>query len=74
MCGNIFNLSEIVEKVKFMFPHKTFNTIISSSSHIQEAPLHGKSVVEFSFNSRGSKEYRELAKEIIDRKEEEICS
>ncbi len=58
---------QIVEKVKFMFPQKTFSTIISSSSHIQEAPMYGKSVLQFSYNSRGSKEYRELAKEILAR-------
>ena len=56
---------QIVEKVKFMFPQKTFSTIISSSSHIQEAPMYGKSVLQFSYNSRGSKEYRELAKEVL---------
>ena len=56
----------IVEKVKFEFPFKTFNTIISVSSHIQEAPMYGKSVIQFSYNSRGSKEYRDLAKEIIE--------
>jgi chromosome partitioning protein len=56
---------KIVEKVKFMFPHKTFNTIISASSHIQEAPMYGKSVLQFSYNSRGAKEYREFAKEIL---------
>lgn len=57
---------KIVEKVKFEFPYKTFNTIISVSSHIQEAPMYGKSVIQFSYNSRGSKEYRDLAKEILD--------
>ena len=60
---------KIVEKVKFLFPTKTFKTIITNSSHIQEAPLYGKSVLQFSYNSRGSKEYRELAKEILDRKD-----
>lgn len=58
----------IVEKVKFEFPFKTFNTIISVSSHIQEAPMYGKSVIQFSYNSRGSKEYRDLAKEILEGK------
>ena len=58
----------IVEKVKFEFPFKTFNTIISVSSHIQEAPMYSKSVIQFSYNSRGSKEYRELAKEILEGK------
>ncbi len=60
---------KIVEKVQFLFPDKTFKTIITNSSHIQEAPLYGKSVLQFSYNSRGAKEYRELAKEILDRKE-----
>lgn len=56
---------KIVEKVKFMFPQKTFKTVISSSSHIQEAPMYGKTVIQFSYNSRGSKEYRDLAREIL---------
>ena len=56
---------KIVDMVKFLFPGKTFKTVISTSSHIQEAPMHGKSVIQFSFNSRGSKEYRELAKELL---------
>lgn len=57
---------EIVDKVKFMFPEKTFKTIITRSSHIQEAPMHGKTVIEFSYNSRGAKEYRNIAKEILE--------
>lgn len=61
---NLFGY-KIMEKVKDMFPTKTFKTIINRSSHLQEAPMYGKSVLEFAFNSRGSKEYRELAKEII---------
>lgn len=57
---------EIVDKVKFLFPNKIFKTIITRSSHIQEAPMHGMSVLSFSFNSRGSKEYRMLAEEILN--------
>ena len=56
---------EIIEKVKFLFPEKIFSTVITRSSHIQEAPMHGESVISFSYNSRGSKEYRMLAKEIL---------
>jgi chromosome partitioning protein len=56
---------KIVDKVRYLFPNKTFQTVISTSSHIQEAPMHGKSVISFSYNSRGSKEYRDLAKEIL---------
>lgn len=58
----------VVEKVNFLLPNKTFKTIITHSSHIQEAPNYGKSVIQFSYNSRGSKEYRELAKELLERK------
>ena len=56
---------KIIERVKEIFPDKTFKTIITRSTHIQEAPMYGKSVVNYAFNSRGSKEYRELAKEIV---------
>lgn len=61
---NIFGY-KIVDKVKELFPAKTFKTIINRSSHLQEAPMHGKSVLKFAYNSRASKEYRELAKEIM---------
>lgn len=67
---NLFGY-KIIEKVKELFPNKTFKTIITRSSHLQEAPMHGKSVIDFAYNSRGSKEYRELAKEIIQNREEE---
>lgn len=60
---------KIVEKVKELFPNKTFKTIINRSTHIQEAPMHGQTVLQFAYNSRGSKDYRELAKEIINNNE-----
>ncbi len=56
---------KIAEDVNYLFPKKVFKTIISYSSHIQEAPMHGKSVIHLSPNSRGAKEYKELAKELI---------
>ena len=66
---NLFGY-KISEKVKELFPNKTYNTIITRSSHLQEAPMHGKSVLDFAYNSRGSKEYRELAKEVINNNKE----
>ncbi len=63
---NLFGY-KMIEKVKELFPNKIFKTIISRSSHIQEAPMYGKSVLDFAYNSRGSKEYRELAKELLER-------
>ncbi len=66
---NLFGY-KIKEKVMELFPNKTYKTIIKRSSHLQEAPMHGKSVLDFAYNSRGSKEYRELADEIINNSEE----
>lgn len=57
---------KIIDKVKELFPDKTFKTIINRSTHLQEAPMHGQSILKYAFNSRGSKDYRELAKEIIE--------
>lgn len=56
---------DIIDKVKFLFPNKIFKTIITYSSHIQIAPSTGKSVIEYSINSRGAKEYKALALEIL---------
>ncbi len=61
---NLFGY-KIIESVKEMFPNKTFKTIINRSTHLQEAPMHGETVLQYAFNSKGSKDYRELAKEII---------
>lgn len=63
---NIFGY-KIVEKVKELFPDQTYKTIINRSSHLQEAPMYGKTVLQFAYNSRGSKQYRELALEIINK-------
>lgn len=61
---NVFGY-KMIDKVKELFPSKTFKTVINRSSHLQEAPMHGKSVLKFAYNSRGSREYRDLASEII---------
>ena len=63
---NIFGY-KIVEKVKELFPDKTYKTVINRSGHLQEAPMHGKTVLQFAYNSRGSKQYRELALEIVNK-------
>lgn len=67
---NIFGY-KIIDKVKELFPSLTYKTIISRSSHIQEAPMYGKTVLDFAYNSRGSKQYKELALEFLSKNEEE---
>ena len=61
---NLFGY-KIVDMVRELFPTKTFKTIINRSSHLQEAPMLGKSVLKTAYHSRASKEYRDLALEII---------
>lgn len=61
---NIFSY-KIAEKVREMFPEKSFKTVINRSSHLQEAQYYGKDVINFAYNSRGSREYRKLARELL---------
>lgn len=61
---NIFGY-KIVDKVRDLFPTKTFKTIISRSSHLQEAPMQGKPVLKTAYHSKSSREYRQLADEIL---------
>ena len=65
---NLFGY-KMVDKIKAMFPLKTFKTIITVSSHLKQAPMAGKNILEYAYHSRGSKEYRELAKEILSKVE-----
>ncbi len=55
---------EIVNEVKKYFKEKVFNTIIPRNVQLQIAPSHGKSIQQFSPNSRGAMVYRELAAEV----------
>ena len=59
----------MVEQIQNEFPGKTFNTIIGRSSHIEASQFSQKSVIDYAINCRGSKDYRELAKEIIRKNE-----
>lgn len=60
---------KIVDLIKKDFPTCVFNTQIQRSSHIEYAFLNSKTVIDFAYNSRGSKDYRDLAKEIISKNE-----
>lgn len=56
---------EIVSEVKKYFKEKVFKTIIPRNVQLQIAPSHGKSILQFSPNSRGAMMYRELAEEVL---------
>lgn len=65
---NLFSY-EMAENIKEIVANKVFKTVINYSSHLQEASSMGKDVLSFSYNSIGSREYRLLAKELLERKE-----
>lgn len=63
---------QIVSEIKECFKGKVFKTIITTNVKTQEAPNYGMSVVEYAKHSSASKQFRELAKEVIKNGEENI--
>jgi chromosome partitioning protein len=59
--------NQVVEEVRKHFEEKAFNTIIYRNVRISEAPSHGKPVILYDAISTGSRNYIDLARELIDR-------
>lgn len=55
----------VVNEVNKNFPGHVFDTVISRTVDLAEAPSYGKSILQFNPNSKGASEYRRLAEEII---------
>lgn len=56
---------EVVNEIKECFGEKVFRTIINSNVKAQIAPRYGKPVIAFASRSPASKQYKELAKELV---------
>lgn len=56
---------EMATEIKECFGDKVFKTVISTNVKAQEAPLYGKSVIVYAPSSAASKQYKELAKEVV---------
>ncbi len=56
---------DVLEALEQAFEGKVFKTKISQNTKIAEAPSYGKDVIEYSPSSKGSKQYKALAKELI---------
>ena len=68
MFDNRLRLSnQVYEEVKRHFGDLVFNTVIARNVRLSEAPSHGVSVLEYDPSSKGAKNYRDLAKEVIAR-------
>lgn len=59
--------NQVVEEVKRHFEDKVCTSIISRNVRLSEAPSHGKPVILYDALCLGSKNYLELAQEILDR-------
>ncbi len=61
-------LSRDVEShIRQVFGKKAFDTVITRSVRLEEAPAHKKSIFEYAPRSSGSTEYEMLAKEVLKR-------
>ena len=60
------NLSKLVaQEIQSAFPEETFATIIPRNVKLSESPSHGKPIITYDINSKGSEAYFSLAKEVI---------
>lgn len=68
MFDNRLRLSnQVYEEVKRHFGDLVFNTVIARNVRLSEAPSHGVSVLDYDPSSKGAKNYKSLAKELIKR-------
>ena len=66
MYDNRLRLSnQVYEEVKRHFGNLVFNTVIYRNVRLSEAPSHGLSVLDYDPHSKGAKNYKSLAKELI---------
>lgn len=68
MLDNRTNLGlEVVEDIKSFFKERVYDTIIPRLVRLSEAPGHGKPILAYDPQSRGTEAYLNLAKEVIER-------
>jgi len=68
MLDNRTNLGlEVVEDIKSYFKERVYDTIIPRLVRLSEAPSHGKPIIAYDPQSRGTEAYLNLAKEVMER-------
>jgi chromosome partitioning protein len=58
---------EVVEEIKSYFKERVYDTIIPRLVRLSEAPSHGKPIIAYDSQNRGSEAYLNLAREVIER-------
>ena len=61
----IIILKSIRREIRKFFKEKVYQTAIPRSVKLAEAPSRGKTIVEYSVNSKGGVAYIDLAREVI---------
>lgn len=56
---------EVFNELYQFFPRKIFRSVIPRSVRLAEAPSHGKSIRQYDATSKGARQYRKLAQEIL---------
>lgn len=59
--------NQVVEEVKMHFQQMVFDTIIQRNTRLGEAPSFGKTIIMFDASSKGSINYLNLAREILQK-------
>ena len=67
--GRLLLSAQVHDEVRRHFGDLVFDTVIARNVRLSEAPSHGMSVLEYDRSSKGAKNYRNLAKELIRREE-----
>jgi chromosome partitioning protein len=74
MFDSRLNLSrQVRDDVQQFFPGRVFQTIIYRNVKLSEAPSHGKPIFLYDAGSRGSENYQQLAKELLEENENQIA-
>ena len=60
---------QVVNEIRECFGSKVYQTIINVNAKVQNAPQFGKSVISYASRCLASKQYRELAKEVVKNNE-----
>ena len=60
---------QVVEEIRAHFPDKMFASIIRRNVRLSESPSYGKPICLYDPTSTGAQDYRDLAKELINRGE-----
>lgn len=56
---------EVIDEIRAVFPHETFDTVIGEGEELSEAPVAQQSVLEYAPVAPTAEAYRALAQEII---------